>query len=68
MLLQQYKHSWDKSNAVVLDNLLTEEAANEMWEYYNSQPNDYWDLAIYPDNKKDYSEGGYPLYRCITSI
>lgn len=64
MILRQYKHSWDKSNAVVLDNLLTEEAANEMWEYYNNQPNDYWDLAIYPDNKKDYGEDGYPLFRC----
>lgn len=62
--IEELRNKWRSNNAVVIGDLLDERAAQDLWEWYFYQPQEWWDLAIFPDPYGHYEEGQYPLYRC----
>lgn len=60
LYLEELKQEFQEKGMVVIPNLLDQASAEDTWHYYFHQPQEYWDLALYPDDFNDY--GGY--YNC----
>ena len=67
--LEDYKQQWDKNQAVNITNLFPETQINTLHNYYFNQPDDWWDLILYPDPDFDYEQSAidnpsyYHMYR-----
>ena len=51
------REQWQKSKAINIPNIFPELQANTLHDYYYNQPNDWWDLILYPDPYYDYAQG-----------
>jgi hypothetical protein len=66
---KDFKKQWETNKAVNISNLFPEFAAREIHDYYFNQPDDWWDLILYPDLYFDYTQseidnpGYYHMYR-----
>ena len=64
-----YRNQWEENKAVNIPNLFPELQANTIHNYYFNQPDDWWDLILYPDPDFDYEQaaidnpGYYHMYR-----
>jgi len=64
-----YREQWETNKAVNIVNLFPELQANTIHNYYFDQPNDWWDLILYPDPDFDYEQaaidnpGYYHMYK-----
>jgi hypothetical protein len=56
-----YKNSWEQNKAVSIPNLFPEFQMDELWNYYYTQSDDWWNHVIHPDPYFDYpnAEPGY---------
>lgn len=69
---QPLKDQWSKSKAVNIQGIFPELQANTIHEYYYNQPDDWWDLILYPDVDFDYEQsridnpGYYHMYKTQT--
>jgi hypothetical protein len=51
------KEQWSKTKAVNIQGIFPELQANTIHDYYYNQPDDWWDLILYPDVDYDYEQG-----------
>ena len=64
-----FKTQWQENRAVNIPNLFPTPQANQIRDYYFNQPNEWWDLILYPDPYFDYDQsaienpGYYHMYR-----
>jgi len=70
--VDKYQQQWDSNKAVNITNLFPEIQANSIHDYYFNQPDDWWDLILYPDPDFDYKQSAidnpeyYHMYRAKT--
>ena len=66
------KTQWEKTKAVNIANIFPDLQANTIHQYYYNQPDDWWDLILYPDVDFDYEQsridnpGYYHMYKTQT--
>jgi hypothetical protein len=66
---KEFKAQWEKSKAVNIPNIFPDLQANTLHSHYFNQPDDWWDLILYPDMHFDYEQsaidnpGYYHMYR-----
>ena len=66
--VEQLKQQWEQNRTVNIPNLFPDLQANNLWEYYYSRPDDWWQLPISPDPYFDYNQsriddpGYYHMY------
>jgi Rps23 Pro-64 3,4-dihydroxylase Tpa1-like proline 4-hydroxylase len=64
-----YREQWEQNKSVNITNLFPELQANTIHNYYFNQPDDWWDLILYPDPDFDYEQaaidnpGYYHMYK-----
>ena len=67
-----YREQWEQNKAVNITNLFPDLQANTIHDYYFNQPDDWWDLILYPDPDFDYEQaaidnpGYYHMYKAKT--
>lgn len=54
--LDGYRQQWDKNRAVNIIDLFPETQIDTLHNYYFDQPDDWWDLILYPDPDFDYEQ------------
>ena len=65
----QFKREWEANKAVNIPNLFPTNQAHQIHDYYFNQPDNWWDLILYPDPYFDYDKsavenpGYYHMYR-----
>jgi hypothetical protein len=50
------KEQWNKVKAINIPNIFPDLQANTIHQYYYNQPDDWWDLILYPDPDFDYEQ------------
>lgn len=60
--LFKLKKKFQDDGILIISDLLDLASANSIWKYYFDQPQNYWDLALFPDDFNDYG-GNYKCYR-----
>lgn len=60
--LLRLKSQFQTTGMVTVSDLLDLASAHHVWKYYYYQANNFWDLALYPDDFNDYG-GQYNCYR-----
>jgi len=67
--IENLKQQWDQNKVVNIPNLFPTLQANTIHDFYFNQPNDWWDLILYPDPDFDYEQsaidnpGYYHMYK-----
>jgi len=67
--IETYKQQWEQNKAVNIANLFPDLQATTIHDYYFNQPDDWWDLILYPDPDFDYEQsaidnpGYYHMYK-----
>ena len=59
---KQYKEIWEKNKAVNVPDLIPQHQLDEIWDYYYTQPNNWWDHVIHPDPFFDYENADPDYY------
>lgn len=64
-----YREQWEQNKSVNITNLFPELQINTLHNYYFNQPDNWWDLILYPDPDFDYEQssldnpGYYHMYK-----
>jgi Rps23 Pro-64 3,4-dihydroxylase Tpa1-like proline 4-hydroxylase len=67
--INDFKHDWETKKLITFDNLFNQNDINSIYDFYNNQPDEFWEVAIYPDEDtylRSHYYGGpenlYPMY------
>lgn len=67
--IDELKNDWETKKLLTFDNLFNENDINSIYDFYNNQPDEFWEVAVYPDKdiyfRSHYyggSENIYPMY------
>jgi hypothetical protein len=67
--VSELREQWQRSKAINIPNIFPELQANSLHQYYYNQPDEWWDLVMYPDPQFDYEQaaidnpGYYHMYK-----